>query len=94
MYLDLTLAFNLIIFNHFQTANVSSPCNRFGDKKLDMRLTVRRGTNTVSLVPDLAISLDLSNLKGSNGDENGNISAMMHHTTPILMQDKLFNNNA
>lgn len=59
-----------------------------------MRLTVRRGTNTVSPIPDLAISLDLSNLKGSNGDENDNISAMMHHTTPILMQDKLFNNNA
>ncbi|MGB8153042.1 MAG: hypothetical protein WCF97_03920 [Nitrososphaeraceae archaeon] len=59
-----------------------------------MRLTVRRGTNTVSPIPDLAISLDLSNLMSSNGDENGNISAMMHHTTPILMQDKLFNNNA
>lgn len=59
-----------------------------------MRLTDRRGANTVSLIPDLAISLDLSNLKGSNGFENGNISAMMHHTTPILMQDKLFNNNA
>ena len=59
-----------------------------------MRLTVRRGTNTVSPIPDLAITLDLSNLKGSNGDENGNISAMMHHTTPILIQDKLFNNNA
>lgn len=59
-----------------------------------MRLTVRRDANAVSLISDLAISLDLSNLKGSNGDENGNISAMMHHTTPILMQDKLFNNNA
>jgi hypothetical protein len=59
-----------------------------------VRLTIRRGANTVSLIPDLAISLDLSNLKGSNGDENGNISAMMHHATPILMQDKLFNNNA
>jgi hypothetical protein len=59
-----------------------------------VRLTVRRDTNTVSLIPDLAILLDPSNLKGGNGDENGNISAMMHHTTPILMQDKLFNNNA
>ncbi len=80
--------------NHFQPANVSSPSNRFGDKKLDVRLPVRRGANTVSLIPNLAISLDLSNLKGSNGDENGNISAMMHHVTPILIQDKLFNNNA
>ena len=61
---------------------------------LDVRLPVRRGANTVSLIPDLIISLDLSNLKGSNGDENGNISAMMHHVTPILIQDKLFNNNA
>jgi hypothetical protein len=59
-----------------------------------VRITIRRGANTVSLIPALAISLDLSNLKGSNGDENGNISAMMHHSTPILMQDKLFNNNA
>jgi hypothetical protein len=59
-----------------------------------MRLTVKIGANNVSLIPDLDISLDLSNLKGSNGDEYGNISAMMHHTTPILMQDKLFNNNA
>jgi len=59
-----------------------------------VRLTVRRGANAVFLITDLAISLDLSKLKGSNGDENGNISAMMHHTTTILMQDKLFNNNA
>jgi len=59
-----------------------------------VRLTIRRGANTVSLILDISISLLLSNLEGSNGDENGNISAMMHHTTPILMQDKLFNNNA
>lgn len=59
-----------------------------------MRLTIRRGANTVSLIPDLAVSLAFSNLKSSDGDENGDISAMMHHTTTILMQDKLFNNNA
>jgi hypothetical protein len=95
MYLDLTSAFKLsLCFNHFQTANVSSPRNRFGDKKLDLRLTIRMGANTVSLILDIIISFDLSNLKGSKGHENGNISTIMHHMTPSLMQDKLFNNNA
>jgi hypothetical protein len=95
MSLDLTSASKLsLCFNHFQTANVGSPCNKFGDKGLDLRLTIRMGANTVSLILDTIVSFDFSNLKGSNGHENGNISAEMHPITPSLMQDKLFNNNA
>lgn len=91
MYFDLTSASKLsLCFNHFQTANVGSPCNRFGDKKLALRL----GANTVSLILDTIVAFDLSNLKGSNGHENGNISAKMHPITPSIMLDKLFNNNA
>ena len=89
MYFDLTSALSLC-FNHFQTANVGSPCNRFGNKKLALRL----GANTVSLILDTIVAFDLFNMKGSNGHENDNISAKMHPITPSIMLDKLFNNNA
>jgi hypothetical protein len=40
------------------------------------------GAKNAFLILDVIISFDLSDLNGSSGHENGNISALTHHVTP------------
>jgi len=62
-----------------------------GDKILDLPLKIRMSKNVGSTILGIIITINLPNFNDSNGYD---ISAMKHHMTPSLMQDKLFNNNA